>query len=61
MHRLTDDDVRKAAALYEAGNSLVTVGEHFDVNARTVRSAFDRAGVAVRPRRGWPTTSEQPR
>ena len=53
--RLSDEQVRQAAALYAAGNSLLTVGARFTVNARTVRNAFDRAGIAVRPRRGWPS------
>jgi hypothetical protein len=42
-----------AAALYASGASLAAVATGFGVDASTVANRFRRAGVAVRPRRGW--------
>jgi hypothetical protein len=50
---LDDDGVRQAAALYEAGNSLAAVGKVFGLGAETIRQAFMRAGIRLRPRPGW--------
>jgi hypothetical protein len=50
--KLTDTQVQAAAKLYAAGSSLVAVGQRFNVDAATIRRAFIRAGVPVRPRRG---------
>ena len=53
-HRvLTNDDVARAAALYSGGQSLKATGSLFGVDAETIRREFKKAGVAIRPRRGW--------
>lgn len=51
---MTDVDVREAAQLYVAGNSLAALGAKFDVDAGTVRRELLRAGIQMRLRRGWP-------
>jgi hypothetical protein len=50
---LTTADVSATAAKYQSGQSLATVGEHVGVAADTVGKAQRRAGVVLRPRRGW--------
>jgi hypothetical protein len=45
---LLPEEVKQAAELYKSGLSLAVVGEHFDVNASTVRSAVVAIGVAMR-------------
>lgn len=35
------------------GVSLKNVAKHFNVNETTIRNEFTRAGIQVRPRRGW--------
>ena len=50
-----DRTLKEAAELYVAGRSLADVGEQFGIDAQTVANRFRRAGVAVRPRRGWPS------
>jgi hypothetical protein len=47
---LTEPDVAKAHQLYQSGLSLAQVGKHFGVHGETVRRAFKKAGLAVRPR-----------
>ncbi len=50
-----DDETLVAAAhLYTSGASLSRVGERFGVHASTIANRFQRAGVPIRPRRGWP-------
>ena len=48
-----DRTLKEAAEMYAAGLSLADVGEQFGIDAQTVANRFRRAGVAVRPRRGW--------
>jgi hypothetical protein len=48
-----DEILTQAADLYATGLSLADVGHRFGVDAQTVASRFRRAGVTVRPRRGW--------
>ena len=45
--------LRDAAALYEAELSLADVADRYEIDAQTVANRFRRAGVPVRPRRGW--------
>ena len=53
-HTACDDrTLKEAAELYAAGRSLAEVGEQFGIDAQTVANRIRRAGVAVRPRRGW--------
>ena len=47
------DTLREAAELYATGLSLADVAHEFGVDAQTVANRFRRAGVAMRPRRGW--------
>ena len=58
-----DETLKEAAELYAAGASLARVADQFRVDAQTVANRFRRAGVAVRPRRGWtlPAHSEHER
>jgi transposase-like protein len=53
VRKMTDRSVRQAAKNYEAGESLKVVAQRFGVDPRTLASEFRRAGVAIRPRRGW--------
>jgi hypothetical protein len=39
--------------MYAAGSSLAHVADQFGVDAQTVANRFRRAGIPVRPRRGW--------
>lgn len=50
---LSPTDLETAVQLYESGLSLKAVGEHFGISSDATRNAFVRAGVAMRPRRGW--------
>lgn len=52
--KATDRTVREAAQRYEAGESLKVVAARFDVDARTLAREFNRAGIPIRARRGWP-------
>jgi lambda repressor-like predicted transcriptional regulator len=57
LHALTDwadDTLREAAELYKTGSSLADVAARYGIDPKTVASRFKRAGVTVRPRRGWP-------
>ena len=52
--RAWDDELlTQAAELYASGLSLAGVADQFGIDAQTVANRFQRAGVAVRPRRGW--------
>jgi DNA-directed RNA polymerase specialized sigma24 family protein len=52
--RLGADPSEEAARLYLAGQSFAKLAKHFGVATDTVALALRRAGVALRPRRGWP-------
>jgi DNA-directed RNA polymerase specialized sigma24 family protein len=51
--RLGPNQTEEAARLYLAGQSLAKLGNHFGVATDTVALALRRAGVTLRPRRGW--------
>lgn len=51
--RLGQRQVEEAAQLYQAGQSLAKLSKHFGVATDTVALALRRAGVTLRPRRGW--------
>jgi 5'-3' exonuclease len=51
--KMSEDDIGEAARRYRTGDSLAKVAFAFDVDAKTVRRELHRAGVAIRPRRGW--------
>ena len=53
VRKLTDQLVQEAGHLYETGLSLKNVAVRFDVNETTIRNELTRAGIQVRPRRGW--------
>jgi hypothetical protein len=46
---LTAEMITIAISLYESGTSLAGVGNHFDVDAGTIRKALLDAGVKTRP------------
>ena len=50
---MTDSLVAKAAVMYLDGHSLAAVANKFKVDTRTLRREFRKAGVLIRPRRGW--------
>ena len=54
---MTDRSVREAAKRYGSGESLKVVAVQFDVDAKTLAREFRRAGVPIRPRRGWPPST----
>lgn len=45
--------VEQMANLYKSGLALATVGKQLNVDGETVRQCLTRAGVPIRPRRGW--------
>ena len=45
---LSDEDIAVARQMYEAGQSLAVIGEHFGVADRTVLNVFRRVGVPTR-------------
>lgn len=49
-----DGTLSEAAELYATGRSLVDVADRYGIDAQTVANRFRRAGVSIRPRRGWP-------
>ena len=49
-----DDTLREAAAQYATGLSLADVAAGYGIDAQTVANRFRRAGIPIRPRRGWP-------
>lgn len=51
--RLGPRQTEEAIRLYSQGSSLMVIGKQFGVSPETVRSALTRAGVELRPRRGW--------
>jgi len=51
--KLHHDYIEFAAALYEGGASLATIGAQFGVAANTVRSALLSRGVLTRPPSGF--------
>ena len=55
--RLSSDDIRRVAGLYQAGDSLSTVGKAFGVDPGTVRRALTELGVPVRDCHGRDGTS----
>jgi len=53
VRKMTDALVAKAAVMYLDGHSLATVANRFKVDTRTLSREFRKAGVLIRPRRGW--------
>ena len=53
--RLGPNQTAEAVGLYLAGQSLAKLSKHFGVATDTVALALRRAGVTLRPRRGWKT------
>ena len=51
--RLGPNQIKEAITLYTEGQSLLTLATHFGVATDTVALALLRAGVTLRPRRGW--------
>lgn len=50
---LPPEVVSEAAELYQAGWSLLQVGQKLGVDAKTVSRSFRARGLPVRPRNGW--------
>ncbi len=57
VRKMTDRFVRQATRKYESGDSLKAVASQFDIDARTLAREFRRAGVPIRPRRGWSSSN----
>jgi hypothetical protein len=51
--RLGPNQIKDAITLYAEGESLLKLATHFGVATDTVALALRRAGVTLRPRRGW--------
>ena len=51
--RLDPDQVEDVIRLYSEGLSTATIGKQFRVDDGTIALALRKAGVALRPRRGW--------
>jgi len=54
VRKMSDGTVRQAATRYRNGDSLLVVAAKYGVDPRTLAREFRRAGVQIRPRRGWP-------
>jgi transposase-like protein len=52
---MDDEILKQAAEFYATGLSLADVADEFGVDAQTVANRLRRAGIAIRPRRGWST------
>ena len=53
-YRLVEGErLQQAIQGYQDGESVVSIGKELGVAGETVRKAFIRAGVKLRPRRGW--------
>lgn len=50
---IPDDQLADAVRLYESGWSTPRLAERYCCNPATVRQTLKRAGVTLRPRRGW--------
>lgn len=48
-----DTTLAEAAESYATGSSLADVARRYGIDPQTVANRFQRAGVPVRPRRGW--------
>lgn len=57
VRKMTGQSVRQATRRYESGDSLKAVASQFDIDARTLAREFRRAGVPIRPRRGWSSSN----
>jgi DNA-binding MarR family transcriptional regulator len=53
VRNMTDEQVRVAAELYEARNSLAALDKRYDVDPKTVSKELKAAGVAIRPAGRW--------
>jgi transposase-like protein len=51
--KMSDPLVARAAERYSQGLSVADVASEFGVHARTLAREFRRAGIVIRPRRGW--------
>jgi hypothetical protein len=49
-----DDELRTAAEQYATGRSLSDVAVEYGLDPQTIANRFRRAGIPIRPRRGWP-------
>jgi hypothetical protein len=56
VRKMTDRTVHDAAVQYQLGHSLADVASAFRVHPRTLARELRLAGVALRPRNGWPAT-----
>jgi hypothetical protein len=51
---LSQELLNQVISAYEAGSSLAVIGDELSVDAGTVALALRKAGVLIRPCRGWP-------
>ena len=47
------ETLASAARTYQSGSSLADIAAHFELDPSTVANRLRRAGVPIRPRRGW--------
>ncbi|RXZ86127.1 helix-turn-helix domain-containing protein [Agromyces atrinae] len=50
--QISDTDVARAAALYESGQSLATIGAQLGFNPQTISNRLRQIGVALRDPHG---------
>jgi DNA-directed RNA polymerase specialized sigma24 family protein len=48
-----DDALATAADAYTDGHSLARIANQHDLDPQTVANRLRRAGIKIRPRRGW--------
>lgn len=53
VRKMTGRSVQQAASHYRSGESLKVVAVRFDVDEKTLARELKRAGIEIRPRRGW--------
>jgi DNA-binding NarL/FixJ family response regulator len=53
VRKMSDAQVIEAASRYASGRSLFSVASDFEVHEQTLTREFRKAGVPIRPRRGW--------
>jgi len=53
LMRWTPEQLAEVTELYHQGNSIRVLGEQYGVDPSTVAKRLKRAGVSLRPRRGF--------
>jgi len=54
---LAPELLSEVIVLYRSGSSLASIGAEVSVDPGTVALALRKAGIPLRPRRGWPASN----